>query len=201
MILPPSWPRVVYFPSEDRTLVTIGTQDKRAGRLKELNDFVYEWRRPAQWEDSLEGLLYNARWEDLNAKEEGRFQDAVHFAAFANAFAGFFGPQKALRFHQAEPVIEILATGERHPISALSSGEKQVVVLAAELLRAWRPGSLILIDEPELHLHTTWQIKLWELLVRWQKERGGQVILATQSGDLFRVCEPGSAVLLGGEGF
>ncbi len=65
-----------------------------------------------------------------------------------------------------------------------------------ELLHRWRPGSLILIDEPELHLHESYQTKLWEALFHWQKERGGQVIVATQSGHLFGLSGLGTRVIL-----
>jgi hypothetical protein len=36
------------------------------------------------------------------------------------------------------------------------------------------------------------------MLERWQKERGGQVIVATQSTHLFSIAAPGTKVLLGG---
>lgn len=93
--------------------------------------------------------------------------------------------------------MEIAETGALHPLTELSSGEKQVLIFGAELYRCWRPGSLILIDEPELHMHPTWQAALWLMLERWQKERGGQVIVATQSNYLFGIAEPGTTVLLG----
>ena len=50
--------------------------------------------------------------------------------------------------------------------------------MSGELLRHWRPGSLILIDEPELHLHSHWQTRLYLALRYWQRERGGQMIVA-----------------------
>jgi len=59
-----------------------------------------------------------------------------------------------------------------------------------------RPGSLVLIDEPELHLHTHWQAKLLEMLQGIQRRRGGQIILATQSGDLFGFAPDHSRLLL-----
>jgi predicted ATP-dependent endonuclease of OLD family len=73
-----------------------------------------------------------------------------------------------------------------------------MILLVSELLRGWRPGSLILIDEPELHLHTAWQLRLWDLLRQLRTERGGQVILTTQSSDLFEVADHRSMLLLGG---
>jgi len=47
--------------------------------------------------------------------------------------------------------------GHSLPLSKLSSGEQHEFVLLHELLFEAVPGSLILIDEPELSLHVTWQ--------------------------------------------
>ena len=57
-------------------------------------------------------------------------------------------------------MVKIAGSTVAHDFSELSSGEKQVLLITGELLRYWRPGSLILIDEPELHLHSRWQTRL-----------------------------------------
>lgn len=88
--------------------------------------------------------------------------------------------------------------GDLHPLEALSSGEKQVLLFVAELFRRWTPGSLILIDEPELHLHESWLASLWQALRRLHDERGGQVIITTQSSYLFGLGDAGSRTVLGG---
>jgi predicted ATP-dependent endonuclease of OLD family len=49
-------------------------------------------------------------------------------------------------------------------------------------------------------MHPIWLAKLWDLLKRMQRERGGQVIVATQSNQLFGLADPGTKVLLGGHG-
>jgi predicted ATPase len=145
----------------------------------------------------LEAVLYSTRWEDLNAQQEGRFADVGSFEAYAEAFRRFTGNAKRLAWEQAELVVRLANSNVRHDLAALSSGEKQVLLLSGEILRRWKMGSLVLIDEPELHLHSTWQTKLYEALRYWQAERGGQVILATQGSHLFHTAEPGTAVLLG----
>jgi energy-coupling factor transporter ATP-binding protein EcfA2 len=191
-------PRVVYFTSEGRTLITPTTEFKAAGVIDRADSFLYVWSAPQTWAESTEALLYAARWEDLNAKEEGRPEEATRFRSYAKAYEMFFGEGKRLRWtHRGELVVEIYGTGATHPLTELSSGEKQILVLASELLYAWKPGSLVLIDEPEMHLHVTWQMKLWQALLKWQKERGGQLIVATQSSDLFGAAEPGTHLLLG----
>jgi predicted ATPase len=190
-------PRLVYFPT-DRQLVIPDEQYKAAGRLNGSGGFVHRFQPAAKWSESIEAVLYSARWADLNAKEQGRPGDATHFESYSNAFEGFFGATKKLVWTpDGELVVQVADGVASHPINELSSGEKQVLLFCAELYRRWKPGSLILIDEPELHFHPSWQTTLWTLLERWQKERGGQVIVATQSSHLFGIAEPGTTVLLG----
>lgn len=49
--------------------------------------------------------------------------------------------------------------GKPIPLKSLSSGEQHELVLAFRLIFKVEPQSLILIDEPELSLHVTWQQK------------------------------------------
>ncbi len=189
-------PNVLYMPS-GRTLEIPKESFKATGHRASPTEFVYTFRPPGNWKESLEALLYSARWEDLNAKEEGRPQDATRFQAFADTFALFFEGRKQVTWRGGELVVALADGVTTHSLAELSSGEKQVIILAAELLYRWRPGSLILIDEPELHLHPTWLSHLWAMLTQWQQERGGQVIVATQSNHLFRIGEPGTKVILG----
>jgi predicted ATPase len=188
-------PHLVYFPSERRTLISPPTNHKFAGKLSGQLNFVDRWEPPEKWDNSLEARLYGIRWEDLNAKEEGRNLEANGFEVYSQAFDRFFEGRKKLKWHRGELVVET-KSGDIHDLSELSSGEKQVILFMGELLHRWRPGSLILIDEPELHLHQSYQTRLWESLVDWQKERGGQVIVATQSGHLFKIADSAMKVLL-----
>ena len=189
-------PAVVYFPAERRTFISPPTKYKSAGGLTEGRRFVDRWEPPERWDDSLEAKLYAVRWADLNAKEAGQPEAASRFRSYQLAFDRFFEGRKRIKWtHRGELVVETNA-GVVHDLTELSSGEKQVILFIGELLHRWRPGSLILIDEPELHLHESYQTRLWESLVDWQKERGGQVIVATQSGHLFRLADSAMKVLL-----
>jgi len=189
-------PRVAYFPT-DRRLEIPDESFKAAGDIEDKEGFYYRFRAANEWKESLGALLYGARWADLNAKEEGHPENATNFESYDRAFQAFFGDTKRLTWHDGKLYVKITDTGALHPLMELSSGEKQALIFAAELYRRWRPGSLILIDEPELHFHSSWQTTLWLMLERWQKARGGQVIVATQSTHLFGIADPGSTVLLG----
>jgi AAA15 family ATPase/GTPase len=191
-------PACILIPSEGRSASTFDVKYKSAGRIQSPMRLRYRWSLSKKWTDSFEAILYNARWLDLNAKEEGRNDEAGLFDTYKKEFERFSDGKKSLAWENGELVIK-LHDGSFHSLDQLSSGEKQIILFISELRFRWRPGSLVLIDEPELHLHPAWQTKLYEALVALQKERGGQLILATQSNHLFGIAEPGTKLLLGGE--
>ena len=189
----PTIPGIVFVPSEGRDLLLPAEKYKAPGKLPEAHEFIYRWRPPQQWKDSLEALLYSLRWEDLSAQAEGRASPGA-FDAYAEEYRQLTGGANRLVWHNATLMVE--AGGAHHSLDELSSGEKQILLLLAELRRHWRPGSLVLIDEPELHLHDALQARLYDRLLALQRERGGQVWLATQSGYLFEIAEPNTRVIL-----
>ncbi|MDH4162600.1 MAG: AAA family ATPase [Nitrospirota bacterium] len=76
-----------------------------------------------------------------------------------------------------------IGTSQPMAFGALSSGEQEVVKIAFDLVWKQITHSIILIDEPELHLHPTLAFRLIETL----KDFGGgtnQLILFTHSADL-----------------
>lgn len=66
----------------------------------------------------------------------------------------------------------------------LSSGEQHEVVLLYDMLFKSSVGSLILIDEPEISLHVTWQRSFLDDLERIIKLSGFEVVVATHSPQL-----------------
>jgi energy-coupling factor transporter ATP-binding protein EcfA2 len=73
------------------------------------------------------------------------------------------------------------ANGTALPLRCLSSGEQHEFVLLHELLFDVQPGSLILIDEPELSLHVTWQADVLPDLLDIAKLADLDIVLATHS--------------------
>ncbi len=58
-----------------------------------------------------------------------------------------------------------ISAGEsEYPASSLSDGEKQVLVMLADLVVLHKEQSIFLVDEPELNLHPQLAEKLWSLL-------------------------------------
>lgn len=72
-------------------------------------------------------------------------------------------------------------TGESIPLTALSSGEQQIFVLAHKILFRTQPGTLVMIDEPELSLHVLWQSTFIDDLTAMSDISGSYFLLATHS--------------------
>ncbi len=73
---------------------------------------------------------------------------------------------------------------KRIPLERLSSGEQHQLILIFELLFEMKVGSLIMIDEPELSLHVSWQKKFISDLRRIIGVNAFDIIIATHSPQL-----------------
>jgi len=67
------------------------------------------------------------------------------------------------------------------PLTALSSGEQHQLVLFYELLFVIEPGSLVLIDEPEISLHLSWQVDFLEDLQEISRLADLDFLIATHA--------------------
>jgi len=72
-------------------------------------------------------------------------------------------------------------TGKKLELIQLSSGEQHEVVLLYELIFNAEQNILVLIDEPEISLHVTWQKEFLNDLMRIIEIQNIQVIIATHS--------------------
>jgi hypothetical protein len=77
-----------------------------------------------------------------------------------------------------------VADDEPLALANLSSGEQHELVLLCELLFKVPPGSLILIDEPELSLHVAWQQEFLEDLQGIIQLSPMDFLIATHSPDI-----------------
>jgi energy-coupling factor transporter ATP-binding protein EcfA2 len=91
---------------------------------------------------------------------------------------------KAFRVGAREGFSIELENGSEIEVNQLSSGEQQMLVLAYQILFQTEPGTLLLIDEPELSLHVLWQTTLVDDLTEMGRQQGLSFILATHSPTL-----------------
>lgn len=72
-------------------------------------------------------------------------------------------------------------TNKEIPLKSLSSGEQHILVLYYQLLFKLKKGTLLLMDEPEISLHLSWQKKIIDDLSQILKLNPMDVIIATHS--------------------
>ena len=81
-----------------------------------------------------------------------------------------------------ESGLVVVGTNEKPiPITSLSSGEQHELVLLYDLLFKVKPNTLVLIDEPELSLHISWQKGFMEDLLGIIRLAHFDVLMATHS--------------------
>lgn len=100
------------------------------------------------------------------------------FLADSNKEVFFSEAESSLRFR-----LKGMSDSVGRPISELSSGEKQIVIMLTYLAFLAGKDSIFIVDEPELSLHLAWQRKLIESLSKLRPP-SSQLILATHSPEI-----------------
>lgn len=78
--------------------------------------------------------------------------------------------------------LEFLTNGDRRiPVDRLSSGEQHLIALYTMLLFSAERGSVVLIDEPEISFHASWQHAFLKNIRTVSRVNNLQVIVATHS--------------------
>ena len=83
-----------------------------------------------------------------------------------------------------------------HPLSHLSAGEQNVILILLELHRRLTKGSLVVIDEIELSLHPAYQFLLVQSLKKMQDEWDFQLIFTSHSVDVLNAIGHGKTLFL-----
>lgn len=138
----------------------------------------------AEWimnKPQLDRILDHIRLLD----EYGRQRSALHepitrFLALVNGFL-VHTRKKVEVSDRGELIVRLSEHSEPRPISALSSGERQIVVMLGHLSfnRNLSGSGVFIVDEPELSLHIGWQEQFVEAIQRANPRV--QLIMATHS--------------------
>lgn len=89
--------------------------------------------------------------------------------------------RKSLIINEKDNLVFRLDSGEDLPLSALSSGEKSILIIMYRLLFQTAEGSIVIIDEPENSLHIEWQQKISDIFLDIARLRDLQFLVATHS--------------------
>jgi predicted ATP-binding protein involved in virulence len=77
--------------------------------------------------------------------------------------------------------VHSLLSEQEIPMTGLSSGEQHELVLLYSLLFSVRPGAVVLIDEPEISLHVSWQKKFLDDILAVSRSSDLTFLIATHS--------------------
>ncbi|MCI5210072.1 MAG: ATP-binding protein [Candidatus Electrothrix sp. ATG2] len=131
------------------------------------------------WENSLDNVLVWMKWLD-----DGRLEKALDIIN-KRVFQGSTTFIKGVR--KTPPEAIVVSKGQEHRLDRLSSGEKNLVQLFLRIGAHCTRDSIVLIDEPEIHLHPNWQKRLMKQLREFAQEHPGiTIILATHSIEMLR---------------
>lgn len=138
---------------------------------------------PDKNELTRETRIFLSNYIDDNIIKLDIYKDLAHkldvLRDIVNERNGF--SDKEMRFSAKEGVIFRTKSGKEIPIEKLSSGEKNNFVLFYELIFKCARHSLILVDEPEISLHVSWQQEFVNELIEICNMKGMQGIVATHS--------------------
>ena len=165
-------PNVVHIPPNNRTL----RSPKTAGGLPLLDLTSLNWCAVFDPARSLDKLLLT-----IKALRPDDFDKTMRLVTLALSHRS-----KRLGGFNEKGRLEVLGTTDfetpyRHPVEHLSSGERQMLFLIAYPIVLLRPGGILLIDEPDLHLHRSMLPQVLETVERGVRERNGQLIVASHS--------------------
>ena len=198
------YPSCIYFPSENRQL-----QRKKAGQVvaePTPYQWVYRFADSQQWPGSLESFLVAMYFRDLISLNEdhhhtnghnGKVHNSGEFKQFTTIINRFLSNKQIIGVDRQTFRIQVQgANGQPYGIDQLSSGEKQILLLLGEIQRRIRRGSIVLIDEPELHLHPRWQRQLVQALTDFSATYDAQLIMTTHSEEIAHAVYEHELILL-----
>ncbi|WP_157729331.1 AAA family ATPase [Tumebacillus algifaecis] len=174
---------VLYFPT-DRFAKFSGGSGELVNEKPEFR-WCYRFNRDQdEWKGSLESFLVWLYFHDLQREKLG-YPGSSKFEEF-KAMINRFLEGKRITTVNTSFKVEVIESGTNrtYGLEALSSGEKQVILLLGEIYRYISVGSLILIDEPEIHLHPVWQRIFIATLTDLCEKYDAQLILTTQSPEI-----------------
>jgi ABC-type cobalamin/Fe3+-siderophores transport system ATPase subunit len=79
---------------------------------------------------------------------------------FEQALNNLFNPNDKQFKINDDGAIEVSYLGDKLPLTALSSGEKQLILILLKVVNSSDKPTILLLDEPEVSLHLTWQENL-----------------------------------------
>ncbi|HMO82076.1 MAG TPA: AAA family ATPase [Pyrinomonadaceae bacterium] len=148
-------------------------------KIRNNNEFAIE---------DVANILYIRRIHDLVQKWEVSTRELERIYAPRDRFLEILNEllqrKKILLGKQNELLVKT-ESGKEFPVTLLSSGEKQLLIILGEALLQTDNVWVYIADEPELSLHVRWQELLISSIRRVNKN--AQIVVATHSPDIVSI--------------
>ncbi|QCJ71572.1 hypothetical protein C9446_18045 [Providencia heimbachae] len=171
-----SIPNIIYLDAEERRWVT----PKRNISSLVQDDLNQRWLATytvtEDWKGQLESSLFN-----MKATLPELYPEMMKTL---NQFFSGKVIEEDIQPGQRQQVR--LDNGDTHTLDELSSGEHQVLIMLFMVQRWLQPGGVVLIDEPDLHLHPSLVSPLLATLENIIQGRSGQLIITSHATDLWQ---------------
>ncbi len=185
--------------------------------LKFTWDVGDPWEEDVQWNVGFGGL--RARFDDTlhsifrkvqsqrdriakraeDLIREGKTSMDLNFrdqlAPFKKAFGQLLAPKELLSADPKRHHLDYAYEGQQLPVTSLGSGEQEVVNIVFDFILRNPSHSIILFDEPELHLHPELSFKLLRALETIGEQN--QFIFCTHSPDIISASLEHSVIFIG----
>lgn len=146
-------------------------------------------RKPSHESEGIEGSVLGLYVETLIERKEGRKNALQSCRDFEASINKFLDRQKKIRIgefigrERTRSAVTVGTEGGRaYGLTALSSGERQILTMLYSASRSRFKDGIFLIDEPELSLHIDWQRKILNELMSLAPNR--QIIACTHSPEV-----------------
>lgn len=166
-------PNLLFLEAEGRSIIT----PQKRGIPEIATEPLYQWflayEARERWDGHIESMLRNLKIRDARLFEE----TAAQISSFWDGDKKITDFDDNLRLR-----IQIGSKkGMFHYIDELSAGERQCLILLFMVSRWLMEGGIVLIDEPDLHLHVSWQRRLIHELERMVTAKNGQLLVTSHS--------------------
>ncbi len=118
-----------------------------------------------------------AHWSEKPTFDGTSFMDA-----FAKWTSRLLQTEFAVRMDSSQYKLVAIESGVEFGISQIGFGNTQILPVIVQILTAM-PGDLVIIENPEVHLHPKWKADLVELFL-YAASHGIKVVLETQSMEI-----------------
>lgn len=176
---------MVYLESEFRVLNKIKDRFQVTPEPESFR-WLAKYEPTTSRKGSLQNYLYNLK-----------VVDSEDFYRIIKSLNIFLVGKEIIDFSPKGELRVLVNSSYKHPIEDLSAGEKQVLLMLVTIHRWMQPGGIVLIDEPDLHLHVSLMNAFASHLRRMVAEKGGQLILASHAPELWQLFKESEIVRLG----